>query len=491
MKERIAWRVVTFSCILAIWGVLAQSSAAGQASRAQQKRSAVSALMLSDIHFDPFHDPGKVKRLADAPASAWEEILAEPASADQASAFAALQQRCGARGVDTSFELLRSSLDAAKREAPDANFVTVSGDLIAHGFNCRYAALVPGKTQADYTAFVVKTVEYVTGELRRTFSGAAVYAALGNNDSGCGDYRLDGGSDFLAAAGRSVAAGLPKSEDRKKVLADFSAGGNYSAMMAAPMRNTRLIVLDDIIMSRKYATCGGRQDPAAAAAQTAWLRKELASARLRREKVWVMGHIPPAVNIYSTFAKMRNICAGDKPETFLSSEQLGDVLVEYADVVRLGIFAHTHMDELRLLEPEGETRGGQVAIKMIPSISPVDGNNPSFTVARVDSDSATLLDYSVFSASNQTGLNAAWSKEYNYAQTYHYADFSPAALERLISEFHSDPGAKTEASRAYINDFFVGDRSSLIKPLWPQYVCALSHYTAKGFAGCVCPVPQQ
>ena len=486
MRARIAWKSALFCGILTVCGVLAGGSAAGQTSRAHAGRPTVSALMLSDIHFDPFHDPGKAQRLADAPVSEWEEILAGPVSADQASAFATVQQRCGARRVDTFYELLRSSLNAARREASDARFVTVSGDLIAHGFSCRYAALLPGKTQSDYAAFVVKTVEYVTGELRRTFPGVPIYAALGNNDSGCGDYRLDGGSDFLAAVAKSVLEGLPKSADQKKVLADFTAGGNYSVMMAKPMRNTRLVVLDDIFLSPRHATCGGRQDTAEAAAQIAWLQKELAEARRHKQRVWVMGHIPPGVDIYSTFAKMRNICVSDKPEMFLASDQLGDILVEDADVVRLGIFGHTHMDELRLLEPEGSTKGGGVAIKMVPSISPVNGNNPSFTVARVDPASATLVDYSVFSASNQTGLDTSWSKEYNYGQTYHQAAFTPAALGKLTEEFRADPDAKTDASRAYINNFFVGDSSSLIKPLWPQYVCALRHSTAKGFAGCVC-----
>jgi sphingomyelin phosphodiesterase acid-like 3 len=490
MTGKVAWRTAFWGAVLAVCGVPGGNLAAGQTSRAPVRRPTVSALMLSDIHFDPFHDPAKVQRLAEAPVSAWGGILAGPVSADQANAFAALQRRCGARGVDTPYSLLRSTLDAARREAPDARFVTVSGDLIAHGFGCRYAALVPGKTKGEYAAFVLKTVEYVTGELRGTFPGEAVYAALGNNDSGCGDYRLDGGSDFLAGVALSVIAGLPKSTNQTKEITDFTAGGNYSVMMAAPMRNTRLIVLDNIFMSSKYATCGGRQDTSVAAAQIAWLQKELAEARRHKQKVWVMGHIPPGVDIYSTFTKFRNVCGNDKPEMFLASDQLGEMLVRNADVVRLGIFGHTHMDELRLLEPEGGAKGGGVAIKMVPSISPVSGNNPSFTVARVDPASATLVDYSVFSASNQTGLDMSWSKEYDYGQTYHQAAFSPAALEKLIAKFRADPDGKTDASRAYINDFFVGDNSSLIKPLWPQYVCALSHSTGKGFAGCVCGASQ-
>lgn len=484
-----AWKAAFIYGMLAIGCIGAGNPAIGQSRHVEAGHTA-SALLLSDIHFDPFHDPGKVARLLEAPASQWDAILAEPASPDQPAAFAALQRQCNARGIDTPYELFRSSLQAEKSEARNAKFITLSGDLIAHGFGCRFAALAPGKTQRDYAAFVARTVEYVTTQVRDAFPGVPLYAALGNNDSGCGDYRLDEAGDFLATIAKKIVAGLPKDADRTKALADFATGGYYSVMMAAPMKNTRLIVLDDIFMSQKYATCGGQKNAAAAAAQIAWLQHELAQARQQRQRVWVMGHIPPGVDIYSTFTKMRNVCAKEKPEMFLSSGQLGDTLVKNADVIRLGLFAHTHMDELRLLEPEDGASGGDVAIKMVSSISPVNGNNPSFTVAHIDPVTATLADYQVFAASNLTGANASWSKEYDYAQAYQKTEFSTATVKALIAKFQADPNATTSASRSYIDNFFVGDHSSLIKPLWPEYVCALSHYTAEGFDGCVCRANQ-
>lgn len=487
MKARMARRSALVCWVLAVCCICAGGAAIGQSRRPEAGHTA-SALLLGDIHLDPFHDPNKVARLAAAPASAWERILAEPASANQPAAFAALQRRCNARGVDTSYELFQSSLQAERNEARDAKFITLSGDLMAHGFSCRYAALLPAKTPSDYVAFAAKTVEYVTSQLRKTFPGVPVYVALGNNDSGCGDYRLDGGSDFLGATAKSVVAGLPNSADREEARANFTAGGYYTVMMAAPMSNTRLIVLDDIFMSEKYANCGGQKNTVAAATQMAWLRNQLADARRNHQRVWVMGHIPPGVDIYSTFKQMRNVCANEKPVMFLSSDQLGDTLVENADVIRLGLFAHTHMDELRLLEPDGNTKDGEVAIKMVSSISPVNGNNPSFTVAKIDTASATLADYQVFAASNLTGADASWSKEYDYAQTYRKTAFTAATVKTLIGEFRDDPGAKTDASRSYIDNFFVGDHSSLIKPLWSEYGCALSHYKAEGFDRCVCSV---
>jgi sphingomyelin phosphodiesterase acid-like 3 len=141
------------------------------------------------------------------------------------------------------------------------------------------------------------------------------------------------------------------------------------------------------------------------------------------------------------------------------------------------------------LEREGSAAGevrNEVAIKIVPSISPVDGNNPSFIVARVAPDSAILQDYELIAASNQTGIATSWSTAYDYAQAYHAAQFSPSALEILIAGFRNDRGANTELSREYIRNYFAGDLSAALRPFWPLYVCTLNHHTARAFTACVC-----
>jgi sphingomyelin phosphodiesterase acid-like 3 len=372
--------------------------------------------------------------------------------------------------------------------------MTVSGDLIAHGFSCRYATLVPGSTPGAYQAFVLKTMNFVIGELRASFPGMPVYVAFGNNDTACGDYQLDAGSDFLAQAGRIMAEALPQSQ-RQPVLKEFQEGGYYSVPMAEPMNGTRLIALNDLFQSPTYATCAGKPDPSVATTEMTWLQRQLSDARRLGQKAWVMGHIPPGIDPYSTVAGLKNVCGGQAPVEFLSSDKLADLLVEYADVVRLGIFAHTHMDEIRLLIPEGSepqpTGEHSVAIKMVPSISPVDGNNPSFTIAHVDPSSAVLQNYDVMEASNQTGIAATWIPEYDYGQTYHEQQFSPAAVKDLIERFQGDGDAKTEVSQAYLRNYFAGDRSSELGMFWPEYVCTLANHTANAFAACVCSTGRQ
>jgi len=440
------------------------------------------ALLLSDIHFEPFADPGKVPALQAAPVAQWSVILAGPPSADQERRFAALQSSCHSRGLDTSYALFESSLRAIKAQAANARFVTVSGDLISHAFSCKYTSVFPNAKPGEYETFVTKTLEFVVASLRANAPNVPIYAALGNNDTACGDYQLDTRSPFLTAAGKIILQDVPRSQ-REEALRTFALGGYYTAQLPAPLTHTRLIVLNHLFMSVKYASCGGAPNPTEIDEQLGWAREQLTLARQNHEKVWIMGHIPPGVNAYSTAAKMANLCGGDPPVMFLSSDRLEKLMLEFDDVIELGLFGHTHMDELRLVKPDGKSARG-VVIKMVPSISPVDGNNPSFTVAHIRS--GVLQDYEVYAASNQSGVGTQWQLEYDYTRTYHQADLSVPAVSKLIAGFLADPDAKTKESQEYIRYFFVGDRSAELSMFWPQYTCALSNLSAKDFTRCMC-----
>ena len=449
--------------------------------------------MVSDIHFDPFYDPARAQQLINEPVSKWNAILFGSAIAQSATGvqWAAKRLPCARR----RHALRSAALQLAGHAPPSTRGKVHDGERrpARSRISCRYPKLFPAATQNDYQLFVLKTLTFVIEELRATIPGIPVYVALGNNDTACGDYRLDAGSDFLAQTGRIIAEGLPPSE-RQHALRAFAKGGYYSVMMAAPMRDTRLIVLNDIFQSPKYQTCGGKADDAAGAGEMAWMREQLTRAQRLRQRVWVMGHIPPGVDPFATVLKFTDVCGNGTPEMFQTSDKMTDLLTEHAGVIRLGIFAHTHMDEIRLFHrqngAEHSAHEQAVAIKIVPSISPVDGNNPSFTIADINPASALLQDYRVIAASNQTGIDTTWSKEYDYAQAYHEAQFSPSTLKDLVAEFENDRGAKSAASQEYIRNYYVGDRSRELAPFWSQYVCALANYTAKAFAGCWCPAPR-
>lgn len=438
--------------------------------------------MVSDIHLEAFWDPAKAAQLAAAPASGWEAILSAPASADQAQRFQALKQACPSRGDDTAPALFASSLMAMRANARQVKFATVSGDLVAHEFQCKFAKLFPGAKNGEYRSFVEKTIEYVIGQLQGALPGVPVYAALGNNDSDCGDYQLDAHSEFLASLAGAMTKGAAAGE-QSQAQRDFGAGGYYSVALPAPIEHARLLVLDDQFLSRKYATCSGKPDATAGKAQLAWLRGQLLDARRNKEAVWVMGHIPPGIDPYSTIAKMTNVCGGQAPTQFLSSPELANTLSEFGDVIALAVFAHTHMDELRFVPAAaGQPKG--VALKMVPSISPINGNSPSFTIAQIDPATAVMVDYKVIAAADASG--AKWSQEYDFDTTYGQSAFSAAAVEKLVAGFKADPTLQQAASQSFIHNALVRGRSLPLTIFWPEYACSLSNLTPDSFRTCMC-----
>ena len=453
----------------------------------------VPVVMISDIHFDVFHDPAKFARLREEPVSGWPAVLNGPDSPTLAADAAALQEACPVRGVDTPWTLLQSALSEAHKQQPKPLFVTVSGDLTAHAFDCRVHHLAPAISATEYSQFASKVVEFIAYELRQTFPHVPVYLALGNNDSGRSDYRETRGSDYLKNTALSFAGAVLDIHNRKALLREFSSEGDYSVVLPKPMQHARLLVMQDIFESKRFESDEDEPAGVASDAQVEWLRTQLTAARAAHEHVWVMAHIPPGVDPYATFAKGRDVCAGQKPETFLSSDKLADTGIGFGDIIKLALFGHTHMDEIRLFQ--SKTGGPAVPGKLVPSISPVNGNNPAFTVAWVEPATATLKDYVVYSADNQTGIGTTWKEEYRYSSTYGLPDFSAKSLATLTSEFVADKQGSSEHSRAYQDFFFVGlpaDRSNVkteaMRHLWPAYACAMTEMGEEGFRGCLCPV---
>ena len=496
--------------LLSLLALLSIVPPPAQAQSPSHAANTVPALLLSDIHLDPFHDPAKISALLAAPATGWAAILYGPASPTQAADFAHLQETCGSKGIDTPPALLQSSLRAARQQQPKPLLVTISGDLMVHQFDCRFRTLTHHATHAEYSAFASKAVAFIALQLRQTFPHTPIYFALGNNDSGCNDYGEDPDSDFLHSAAVAFSADALSPANRSAILHEFPHLGNYAVTLPAPIRNTRLIVLHDIFGSRKYAKCSGTSSNDAATEQVAWLRTQLTAARAAHQHVWVMAHIPPGIDAYSTFTTHRDVCAGQAPVMFLGSEDLANTLADFPDVIRLALFGHTHMDEFRLITKSTtrpfESSANDVTItetaaipaKLVPSITPVNGNNPAFTLAQIDPATATLKDYTVYSADNQTGVDTKWTEEYRFSTTYHLPNLSGASLEKLTTSFVDDKSGSTDASRSYQQFFFVGDtgaaktikaamNAAAMQIVWPAYACAITHADAASFRTCACP----
>jgi sphingomyelin phosphodiesterase acid-like 3 len=507
--------ILSWALLAAVCALTPSAQLAAQTTPVAASPTTIPALFLSDIHFDPLRDPGKAARLNAAPVREWGAILASPATPTADTDYAAINKTCPIKPlVDPNDRLWQSALAAihAQAFAPGSRirFAVLSGDIVGHQLDCRYKLLFPAATPAQFRGFVEKTATYVINGLRAALPGIPIYITLGNDDTGCHDNSLDPGNDaFLAFAARLIAQTLPAA-DRTTALRDFPHG-YYAASLPAPLARTRILVLDDVYEMASYKNCDAQLAPTAQNAQLSWLAAQLDQVRARHEQAWVVAHVPPGVNPYSTFNSQIyglhiDVCRGGTPIDFLSSDELAELLAVNGDVIRLALFGHSHTDEMRLLTPNlglpsitmptisGLARPDQpaegVAVKILPSISPLFAELPSFTLAAIDPHTATLNDYSVIMASNSTGVDTTWAKSYSFSEAYRLPAYTPTTLAPLIAQMQADRTAESPASQTYIREYrhyFFADGSVPLKSVWLQLACAISNISDAAFTRCSCP----
>ena len=488
--------------------LLAGNLACAQGTAQNAPPSAVPALLLADIHFDPFHNPRLVPHLRAAPIERWPAILDRGNGLKADARLAQLEVACRSPRLDTDWYLLKTSLVAARDAEQHPVFVTLGGDLLTHQFSCRFQKLNPGSTPADLSAFAAKTVAFVSMELRLAFPNVPVYITLGNNDSGCADYRETAGSPFMSNAvgslTRAAAQSAVQSASARAVatlLATVSPEGDYSVALPAPVQHGRLLVLQDIFDASWYSPCGSPgYTRVQEKQQIAWLRAQLTGARAHGENVWVMGHIPPGVDVYGSFTKYilrpKELCSAPE-NTLLADDALADTLMDFADIVRLGLFAHTHMDELRLLrraagknDKGADVSAGTVPIKIVPSITSFYGNHPAFLVAAIDPQTMLLKDWRTVVSPDAGGSATPWPETYRYTAAYNLPDFSASSAAILADGFTSDPDGKSLRSAFFRDHFYAGGMGLYalgLQQIWPAYACAVRETRQDSFHNCLCP----
>jgi sphingomyelin phosphodiesterase acid-like 3 len=445
----------------------------------------VPVLMLSDLHFDPFRGitDARLKQLMQDAPDQWSKTLDKPiTAAEQAEVDAAARKQafCDSGKTDTDYTLLANSIAEERKDLASPLFITVSGDLTTHHFDCKYKALVKDWTEDGLRDFAAKTAAFVAWKLNAAFPKSPIYLALGNNDSGCTDYVENEGSatvpdPYFNAIAKQFAEVALDNNNAKSILASFPARGDYSVLLPKPFKDTKLIVLQDLFESANYnGDCSGGYPTDAIAAQIAWLKAQLADTGVKH--FWVMAHIPPGVDPYSTIRKP-HACSGDPT---LLGTGLANTLRESTSDIELALYGHTHMDEMRLIvDGSGNAK---VPGRLNPSITPWDGNLPSFTVAQVDPGRALLVDFTVFRAPDKVGT-PGWDFKYTYSDAYQQKDYSAASLKTLATLFKKDTSSDGPVSK-----YQTYYQSSTAAKNWKAYVCAVVSGTPDQYNTCnACP----
>ena len=373
-------------------------------------------LVVSDVHYSPFIHDGATSPL----------------------------------GEDTNDALLTSFLAEAHKVDPNPPVVIIAGDFLAHHISLGAAA---------------STMAALAKRFDATFPRAQFVIALGNNDSGCGDYAAPIDDAFLAATAKAWAPLVDRNGAAPDFASRFAHDGGYVARLPQP--GLRIVVVNDVFDSLRYdGSCANGQD---GAAQTlARLQSDLRAAG-PHDRNWVLMHIPPGIDAFSTvhLAHRLGIVPFLRPR---SREALDAILTDPRDRVALAIAGHTHKFSYRI---EGSPPGRRVPLLLVPSVSPIFDNEPSFLAATVAPDGtlSKLVETSL--------LDGEW-QHLGDLGTLGLQAFSAPELESLQRRLADDAALRSRLSRLYSG---AGPRE-IDRRNWRSYWCAATNFTATAFEAC-------
>jgi hypothetical protein len=267
--------------------------------------------------------------------------------------------------------------------------------------------------------------------------------------------------------------------DHQTFLNTFTSGGYYSADL--PGTNLMVIGLNTVIFNYDF----GDTLKSAADAELAWFDSTLSQAKAANKKVWLLMHIPPGADKYST-AQSVDSNGHITTATMMWNQDYQlhfmQILSKYPGLITQMFTAHTHMDEYRIVSPG-------LPADTTPGIAPYFGNNPAFKIFTFSGDT--------FKAINYTSLNydlATNPGQFNSYYTFSTAYLMQGFLNDSLLQLYPELATENAKQQLYREHYFSGHNYTIpvtgtFNPItdktWPVYWCGIGHMDEQGLIDCV------
>ncbi|MEE9914082.1 MAG: metallophosphoesterase [Deltaproteobacteria bacterium] len=444
--------------------------------------SSFPVVVVSDVHFNPFYDPKLFPALVTAAPGQWASVF-------QTSEITAPS----VWGADTNYPLLALALESIKQNLGASPLIIFTGDIIGHNFPKTFFELYYGNLgvpvpddaaiEADVAAvaamkaFADKTVAFFMGQMRSTVGDIPVLFAVGNSDSYIG--ALPEPSFLSNTAELYYTQFLNGIVDHQTFLNTFTTGGYYSADL--PGTSLTVIGLNSVMFNYDF----GDSLKSAVEAELTWLDAQLAQAQGAGKKVWLLMHIPPGADKYST-AQSVDVSGHITTATMMWNQDYQtsflQILSRYPGLITQMLTAHTHMDEYRIVSPG-------IPADTTPSIAPYFGNNPAFKIFTFSQDTFKATDYSIMNYDL-----AASPEKFNRYYTFSIAYLMYGFLNDSLLQLYPELALENAKQQIYRGHYFSGHNYTIpvtgtFNPItdktWPVYWCGIGHMDEQGLIDCV------
>lgn len=419
---------------------------------------------ISDIHFNPFYDTSLMPRLIKYGADQWEPIF-----------ISSSVEGYGTYGEnETNYNLLKASLENMAAVYKNPDFVMFTGDFIAHDFHDRYKKANYGSLEG-IDAFIKKTVTFMVLMFKTYFPNVPVYFSLGNNDSYAGDYLIEPEGQFLKDTTAVVSVNWLYNGANKKSFSTTYPIGGYYTVVPPKAQNNRVISLNTIFFSVKFETDFAVYDPAEK--ELEWFETQLKTARAKKENVWLLLHIPPGANVYSTVHDKvyKSFWKDAYNKKFLQ------LVTTYSSVFTAAYAGHTHMDDFRLVfDRSVEPVKAAAFIHICPAVSPQFGNNPGFRLLDYAPATFSVSDYTIYYLDLGIENPGKWRKEYSFNETYGLTGVNAASMQAVYYALKDDMTKRAH----YMNYYDVNHRQALTPENFNAYRCGIGNLRQEDFEEC-------
>ncbi|XP_076592485.1 acid sphingomyelinase-like phosphodiesterase 3b [Chaetodon auriga] len=319
---------------------------------------------------------------------------------------------------DSPWHLINSSVYAMKDILPDPDFIVWTGDDTPH---------VPNEELGEEV--VLHIISNLTHIIKQVFPNTKVYSALGNHDyhpksqlPAAPNYIYDQiaemWGDWLDPGSRET----------------FKKGGYYTEKLLN-RAGFRMLVLNTNLYYDQNKLTENMEDPAG---QLSWADQVLTEAAKNKEKVYIIGHVPPGF-----FEKKRS-----KPWFTSKFNKLYlDLIQKHHSVILGQFFGHHHTDSFRMFY---DSEGSPISTMFLgPGVTPWKttlpgvengANNPGIRVFEYDTQTLLVKDVVTYYL-NLTYANAArgrWEKEYRLTESFRLPDASPASMHQALAHIADD-----------------------------------------------------
>ena len=447
-------------------------------------------LNLSDIHFDPFSDPSLVPELVVTDYQDWPKVFEKSANKE----FSTYNH-------DSNYPLLISSLKSMKASIPNPDFIAITGDFLSHNFGRNFESYAPISHSDDASQdfkplqeFTEKTMRFLNMMVEKEYPGVPVLAALGNNDSDCGDYMVQPSGPFLEMLTEVWKPSLNMKETGS-FTTTFPEGGYYT--IPAPFNpKLHFVILNSNFLSNNfnretefYCTPGnyGPDQAEPGKKMMNWLDGLLTDYAAQGHQAIILQHIPPGINTFNIVESMSEGCAGDSSIFFTEAfnEAYIQMVRKHYKAINCIMAGHYHKDDFRLVM-DANDQNALAYLHVLPSISPIYDNNPGFEVVDIDPSSGQLLDYAVHyvPVNDPASTPRSWEPEYTFQATYGEKGLSAENLLKVHEKLETD----TDLQKKYLLYYPVSDDSGMSDYIanFKAYWCSINNMSKKEFGECMC-----